>query len=1084
MKAGIILIGICGIFGIGAGNAIGQWTQLTPQHGSQVSAIAQNGSTVYAGMDNGIYVSTNDGASWARSGLTGRSVQAIYLLGTAVYAGTDTGVFVSTDEGSSWNQDGMTAISVDAFCSSAGKLFCGTISRGIFVSTIQHNDWQFAGGTGDNISALAVLNTKIIAAAKYSGLLISSDGGTTWNASNSGLTTNNVGPLLVSGGSIYVGTNAGVFASADSGANWNPKNSGWPGAQVTALASAGKELVAGTANNGIYYSPDGGITWDMTNLRTWSNPWSVTSFSILALCSSDTNTFAGLVSGGVFRSTDSGLTWSPQGLNSSPVRALAYNKGDLFEGTYHGGIFRSTDNGLTWMPRNNGITWPGVYEFAVRNSEIFTSTQTDLGGVYRSTDLGNTWTLTGLQGRQIYSLAAGNSFLVAGGPAGAAYTGGLLASTDDGTSWSQTYYSSGTSGVNSVVMGNSDLFATDISGNNVFVSTDKGHSWSTRSGVGGSCAAVIGNYVFVAAWFSNAGYLSTDNGTTWRQTVTPGDIYAMTVSGDTIYAATDHGIFASPDYGISWGNLSGNLGQAWFWSITVADGYLLAGSNTGDVWSLPLSQAVIAGLHPPALVSPPNDTAIFADTVTCIWRQVTGAVSYRIQVASDPSFTNIFADKSTGSDTAATFTGFTKGNLYYWRLDATDGSATSNWSNSWVFRILSDTVNVGGSWVQTALSGSQVQALTVLDTMLFAGTSSGGVFRSVDNGTTWSAVDSGLTCLDISSLASGGPDLYAGTYSDTGGVYLSTDDGTSWTLTGLRGRQIYTIAADSAYVLAGGPAGTSYNGGLFKSTNEGKSWTVSIDRGSSGINSAAIREPYFFATDMNDQGIFASSDQGKDWSSQFGGSCIAFVGSDVYVGDSQSAGGYLSADGGISWSRVGVEGPVTATNALMSYGNILFAAVPYSHIYMSRDEGQTWSELDDGLTDDITSFAICDGYLFAGSTAGHVWRKPLTDLVTGVNPVPIHIPSEFELDQNYPNPFNPTTTISFDLRENSHVTLQIYDMLGQKVRSYEMGMLNAGNHVQMVDMSRFASGIYFYRIDAIGSDGQSFVSSKKMVFMK
>jgi len=77
-------------------------------------------------------------------------------------------------------------------------------------------------------------------------------------------------------------------------------------------------------------------------------------------------------------------------------------------------------------------------------------------------------------------------------------------------------------------------------------------------------------------------------------------------------------------------------------------------------------------------------------------------------------------------------------------------------------------------------------------TKLFAGTD-GGIFLSTDNGTSWTAVNTGLTNTTVHALAVSGANLYAGT---EGGVFLSTDNGTSWTAvnTGLTNTTVLSLA--------------------------------------------------------------------------------------------------------------------------------------------------------------------------------------------------------------------------------------------------------------------------------------------------
>ncbi len=95
------------------------------------------------------------------------------------------------------------------------------------------------------------------------------------------------------------------------------------------------------------------------------------------------------------------------------------------------------------------------------------------------------------------------------------------------------------------------------------------------------------------------------------------------------------------------------------------------------------------------------------------------------------------------------------------------------------------------------------------------------------------------------------------------------------------------------------------------------------------------------------------------------------------------------------------------------------------------------------------------------------------------------LPLSFELFQNYPNPFNPSTTIKFSLAETSSISLIIYDLLGRNVETLAVGQFDAGLHELIwLPNSNVSAGIYFYRITATASAGQSFTATRRMILIK
>ena len=139
----------------------------------------------------------------------------------------------------------------------------------------------------------------------------------------------------------------------------------------------------------------------------------------------------------------------------------------------------------------------------------------------------------------------------------------------------------------------------------------------------------------------------------------------------------------------------------------------------------------------------------------------------------------------------------------------------------------------------------------------------------------------------------------------------------------------------------------------------------------------------------------------------------------------------------------------------------------------TSSSGRTYSFTDDKVVSGETYNYKIQSVSTNGST------KDLSTIT-----ITVDVPKNYALYQNYPNPFNPTTTIRFDLRETSTVTIELYNTLGQEVENWSYGAMQAGRYNEVIDMSKYASGVYYYRFNAVGGNGQRFVSVKKLVLMK
>ncbi len=557
-------------------------------------------------------------------------------------------------------------------------------------------------------------------------------------------------------GAIVAGSmDDGVFRSTDGGTNWTPVDSGIPVSlggwrPVTALAAHGNVFFAGTPESGILRSTDNGASWTAVNsgITRTDGVW--------ALLAGDSGIFAG-VGSRIYRSIDDGEHWTPAGGSYADAGCVIANGNSLFLGTPANGVWLSTNNGETWTPVDSGLPYKSVIALVAGNVAVFASTDS---GVFRSNDNGTSWTAvnSGLTGTAIYGRYY--PLLMSGGSLFAATDSSVFRTTDQGANW--TAINSGLSqfGVMSLAASGNTLFAGTISGG-IFRSTDNGSNWapvnsglrSTKSIRTLSVAGdnLLAGYPESPGWGSGI-FTSADNGLHWndiasRFTNDPEASYLIfdLSQGGAVLAETEYRYPLPPSY-----SLSTTGGASWTQVESGLNGQLYSFTSIPNTLLIGTEDGIICSTDSGVTWSEPDSSIRGKPIYSLLWksgRMIAGSKG-GVFVSSDSAVSwkkAPFGLMSMRVEALATC-----GDAYF---------AASSYDD--VFR----STDNGETWnaVNSGLTNTSVFALVSQDSTLFAGTLGGGVFLSTDKGASWDPFNSGLPAVNVYSLAVNGDDLFAGT---------------------------------------------------------------------------------------------------------------------------------------------------------------------------------------------------------------------------------------------------------------------------------------------------------------------------------
>jgi len=577
-----------------------------------------------------------------------------------------------------------------------------------------------------------------------------------------------------------------------------------------------------------------------------------------------------------------------------------------------------------------------------------------------------------------------------------------------------------------------------------YYSTDLGDSWNTFSNGPDTTVTAIAKYgnLLLAGTINNKVFITTDNGISWgNSTIAPSnlaDIRDFTKQGAYIFLTTGgYGVYRSVD-GLNWESKSIGLPSPSIWTlpITVSDSNILTGfdyGSNGGIWKST------------------ND----GDS----WNNISGG---RLTISTSPPFGTVDVFYKIYSLLTMDSTIFL-GTYAHGLLKSTDYGTT--WNN-----------------VITPMQFAHFTTLgTWGDTVAAGGNNIQGFYLSTDKGGAWNYYDKNLIG-SVKSILKKGNIFFVGVGASGSyalGAYKSTDGGLSWNIINNGLPQ----ADNNALIMKDDKLYSATDQGLYVSTNDGNSWNPT------GWTELALKVfaigNTMFLSRITPSATFRSTDDGATWDtlkngfpSNFAAYSIVKINNTLFVCGSGNYKLFKSTDDGINWTQI--NSSQTSINVLDVSGETLFA----NHItpYFSTDLGDSWTQISlTGGPNTFESIKVTDEYFYGtggGASGRGVYQKYLSSIVS-VEENNFLVPDFFMLFQNYPNPFNPTTTIRFSLPQAGGVTLKIYNLLGEQVKTLINQEMPAGIHSVQFSANSLASGIYYYRIQT-----GSFVETKKMLLLK
>jgi photosystem II stability/assembly factor-like uncharacterized protein len=1064
-----------------------QWLNPLPQGNTLNDIWAFDSLTAIAVGDVGTIIkTTNGGINWSvLHGTWGAS-----LLSSIYFVNSDTGWIVGGHYDSAWV--GIILKTTDR----------GTNWTSQTISLSSWNSWCW-------LNSVYFLDSNLgWAVGEYGSIIKTTDGGSNW----SNLTSYDIGIHLQS--VFFIDSNTGfsvgdfhIYKTTNGGLNWTQVgtgNAGWLQSvyfiDFNTGWAVGESTVPGE-NGNILKTIDGGITWINQPIMESYQLYSVrfinsnTGWAVGSNYDETHGAYYGLL----LKTTNGGTDWTSQtiGINQILSSVFFINSTRGWAVGKSGIIFKSTDGGTSWSSKSGGTSAElhsicfidSNTGWTVGSYNTWHSGYSNYGLIMKTTDGGSNWeSRTMEQGNELYSVYFADANT--GWAVGSLYdiynnqSGLILKTTNGGVNWTST-----TIGIGELY----SVFFKDhnigwVAGNNEFYkTTDGGTNWISVSFEPATSFFYLQSIYFInssTGWiignsFDNTytGFIlkTTDGGINWNSKIIQTDfhLYSIDFTNSNIGYVVGRGNKLDNN-GIILKTTDG--GETWIQRI--GQNYLLRSVNFADA-----NKGIAVGDI--GTIQETSDGGI-------TWNQVNSPTLNSLFNIKLIRSGNGWVGYSVGEGGAILYTSLSPLNPKTWS-GAIDSlwNNPDNWSPSGV-PLPGDSIIIASTTHNPVINQTQQRISIAHLTILSDAT------LTITDALAELAVNGDVQVygtLELRPPAQTSITLCGNWIVEPGGNLKTKDDRgfipgystVNFTGSGTFSNNFFNVVFDSASSMSSNGnvriENTCY---IFDNVNLQSEDTLFIQGnepqalfGKRKILQGTIKrtvhqhttEPYQFESQktfvqfdtVGTQPQFVSMTSYPNTNPTGFGTAWFEISSHI-----DTLNNVITADSVTEFSKWSIKPP-----GLFTKNGSEFVRRVYS---VKQEGGQNFRAK--------VSFRYEQSEVPAGMDESTLRLFRLPDSAVSVSSSTNALPKEFALYQNYPNPFNPMTKIKFDLPSDAVVTLKIYNIVGEEVKSIlNNALYNAGRKEVEFNSSALSSGIYFYRLVAINGK-ENFSSVKKMVVVK